>query len=110
MRLAVNRLAEKGEWGLDELKIEFEELIFADAPIEISGFAPDEIDQIMIGDELNAAELGPLEPGLGAVAVARPGDLFQLGPHRVVCGDATDSTVLARLMDGGPRGPLHLHR
>ena len=40
LRLAVNRLAEKGEWNLDELKIEFEELILSDAPIEISGFSP----------------------------------------------------------------------
>jgi ParB-like chromosome segregation protein Spo0J len=36
LRLAVNRLGEKGEWDLDELKVEFEELIFADAPIETS--------------------------------------------------------------------------
>jgi ParB-like nuclease domain len=44
LRLAVNRLGEKGEWNLDELEIEFEELILADAPIEISGFTLDEID------------------------------------------------------------------
>ena len=35
LRLAVNRLGEKGEWNLDELKIEFEELILSDTPIEI---------------------------------------------------------------------------
>ena len=45
LRLAVNRLGEKGEWSLDELKIEFEELILNDAPIEVSGFSLDEIDQ-----------------------------------------------------------------
>jgi hypothetical protein len=39
LTLAVNRLGENGRWDLDELKIEFEELILADAPIEISGFA-----------------------------------------------------------------------
>jgi hypothetical protein len=44
LRLAVNRLGEKGEWDLTELKIEFEELILTDAPIEISGFSLDEID------------------------------------------------------------------
>lgn len=46
LRLAVNRLGEKGEWDLCELKIEFEELVLADAPIEISGFFLEEIDQI----------------------------------------------------------------
>jgi hypothetical protein len=62
LRLAVNRLGEKGEWNLDELRIEFEELILADAPIEISGFDLDEIDQIVIGDEVETVEQGPLFP------------------------------------------------
>ncbi len=102
LRLAVNRLGEKGQWDLDELKIEFEELILADAPIEISGFSLDEIDQIVIGDVLEVAEQVPLEPDPGAVAVARLGDHFQLGPHQLICGDATDPAVLTRLMDGDP--------
>jgi hypothetical protein len=52
LRLAVNRLSEKGEWNLEELKIEFEELILTDAPIEISGFSLNEIDQIVLGDTI----------------------------------------------------------
>ena len=40
LRLAVNRLGEKGQWNLEELKIEFEELILADAPIEIRASRP----------------------------------------------------------------------
>ena len=100
LRLAVNRLGEKGEWNLDELRIEFEELILADAPIEISGFDLDEIDQIVIGDEVEVVEQGPLGPAPGAVAVARLGDMFQLGPHRLICGDATDPFVLRQLMAG----------
>jgi hypothetical protein len=48
LRLAVNRLAEKGQWDLDALKIEFEQLIVVDAPIEISGFAPAEIDHLLL--------------------------------------------------------------
>jgi ParB-like chromosome segregation protein Spo0J len=51
LRLAVNRLSEKGQWDLGELKIEFEELILTEAPIEISGFSLEEIDQIILGDE-----------------------------------------------------------
>jgi DNA modification methylase len=68
----------------------------------------DEIDQIVIGDELEVAEQGPLEPSPGAVAVAQLGDAFQLGPHRLICGDATDPTVLVRLMDGAPSARLTL--
>jgi DNA modification methylase len=99
LRLAVNRLAEKGEWDLDALKVELEELILTDAPIEIVGFSGDEIDQVLLGDVGDGLEQGPLEPE-SAVAVARIGDIFQLGPHRIVCGDATDPTVLARLLEG----------
>src|SRR3984885_1990611 len=50
LRLAVNRLAEKGQWDLDALKIEFEGLIVIDAPIEITGFSPAEIDHVILGD------------------------------------------------------------
>jgi hypothetical protein len=64
LRLVANRLGEKGEWNLDELKIEFQELILADAPIEISGFTLDEIDQIVLGEADDAVEQGPLAPGL----------------------------------------------
>ena len=107
LRLAVNRLAEKGEWALDALKIEFEELILLDAPIEIAGFSPAEIDQIVIGDGADGLEQGPLEPD-SATAVARVDDIFQLGPHRIVCGDATDPSVLARLLEGDAAARLVL--
>ena len=107
LRLAVNRLAEKGEWDLDALKIEFEELILLDAPIEIAGFSPAEIDQIVIGDGADGLEQGPLEPD-SATAVARVGEIFQLGPHRIVCGDATDPSVLARLLEGDAAARLVL--
>jgi hypothetical protein len=99
LRLAVNRLAGKGQWDLDALKIEFEELVLTDAPIEIAGFSSAEIDHVILGDGGDGLEQGPLEPD-AAVAVTRIGDVFQLGPHRIVCGDATDPAVLARLFEG----------
>ena len=98
LRLAVNRLAEKGQWDLDALKIEFEELILLDAPMEITGFSPAEIDHVILGEAADGLEQGPLEPD-PATAVARVGDMFQLGPHRIVCGDATDPAVLNRLLE-----------
>jgi DNA modification methylase len=108
LRLAVNRLGEKGEWNLDELRIEFEELILNDAPIEVSGFSLDEIDQILLGEAGEAVEQGPLAPEADAVAVARPGDVFELGPHRLVCGSATDPEMFRRLMQGDPPAQLIL--
>ena len=100
LRLAVNRLAEKGQWDLDALKIEFNELIVTDAPIEVSGFTLDEIDQVILGDGAGGLEQGPLEPEPFAAPVAKLGDMFQLGSHRVVCGNATDPQTLRLLSDG----------
>ncbi len=108
LRLAVNRLAEKGQWDLDALKIEFEQLIVVDAPIEISGFAPAEIDHILLGDEAEGLETGPLEPAPGATPISKPGDIFVLGPHRVICGDARDPEVVAKLMRDDPPARLLL--
>jgi hypothetical protein len=68
LRLAVNRLAEKGEWDLDALKVEFEELILMDAPIEIAGF--DEVDQVVLGQDASTVEQGPLAPEEGDAPVA----------------------------------------
>jgi DNA modification methylase len=98
LRLAINRLGETGSWNLEALKIEFEELILADAPIEISGFSLDEIDQIVLGADADGLEKGPLEPDLSAIPIARVGDIFQLGPHRIACADATDPETLGRVM------------
>ena len=77
LRLAVNRLAEKGTWDLEELKAEFNELIIEDAPIELSGFGLDEVDQLVIGDRDEATESGDIEPVPGPL-VTRVGDLFRL--------------------------------
>jgi ParB-like chromosome segregation protein Spo0J len=103
LRLALNRLAEKGGWNLEDLKIEFEELIVEQTPIEISGFSAPEIDQILLGDDPPPHEQGPLAPAPGAIAVAQEGDIFFLGEHKIACGDATAEDVFAALMrDDGP--------
>jgi hypothetical protein len=101
LRLAVNRLGETGSWNLETLKIEFEELILSDAPIEISGFSLDEIDQIVLSDDAGGLEKGPLEPDPFATPMSKLGDIFQLGPHRIACGDATDPEMLRRVLGDG---------
>jgi DNA modification methylase len=98
LRLAANRLGEKGSWDIEELQAEFKELIIADAPIELSGFGSDEIDQLVIGEYDENIEVGDLSPARGSLAVSRLGDLFRLGPHCLICGDATDPAIVSRLM------------
>ena len=100
LRLAVNRLGEKGMWKLDELQAEFNELILTEAPIEIVGFSPEEIDQILLIDDGGEVESGPLEPAENEQPIARTGDTFQLGAHLLTCGDACEPEVLGRLFSG----------
>jgi DNA modification methylase len=93
---------------LEELKLEMQEIIKLDGPIEITGFELSEIDQIIIGDELSALESGPLEPSANANPVAVAGDIFRLGHNRIICGDSTDAAVLEELMGDAAPGRLVL--
>jgi hypothetical protein len=97
LRLAVNRLGENGAWDLGELEARFKELVIADAPIEITGFGIDEVEQIIIGTDEGQREAVDLAAP-GSSAIARTGDFFRLGAHRVIYGDATDPAVIQRLM------------
>ena len=93
MRLALNRLAEKGQWDFEELKLELEELVLESAPIELTGFSFTEIDQVILGDEPEA--VGGGAPGARHQRKAlsiRIGDVFVLGQHRLACGDLTESS------------------
>jgi DNA modification methylase len=98
VRMALNRIGEKGSWNFDQLKLELQELIFEGAPIEITGFSLTEVDQIIIGEEPALTETGPVAPEPDARPVAQVGDIFALGKHRVICGDSTDPHSLEALM------------
>ena len=99
LRLALNRLQEKGSWDLEELKAELIELVDSGIEIEDTGITIAEFDQITLDDEVEPLEKGPISPEAGSKAVARIGDVFVFeGGHRVVCGDATDPAAYAAVM------------
>jgi hypothetical protein len=62
------------------------------------GFAAGEIDKLLNGDAPDPREDDVPEPP--AVPVSRAGDLWCLGKHRLLCGDATSATDVARLLNG----------
>lgn len=100
--LADNRTAEDAEWDPDLLAAEFEQLIALDPEFEITdtGFEMAEVDQLLMpadgADEPDPADL-PVHAAEVA-AVARPGDLWQIGDHRIFCGDALDPASYAVLL------------
>jgi hypothetical protein len=101
--LADNKLAEKAGWDREMLAVELEELQIAlpeiGLDVAITGFDPGEIDSIMLDFGEDRANPADLIPDLkDEAAVGRKGDLFVLGRHRIVIGDARDLHVYAQLM------------
>jgi hypothetical protein len=102
--IADNRIAELSNWDRDILAIEYQglhDLQFDD--LEVTGFSLGEIDTIL--DE--ASEKKPVGPGpeddvplAVAAPVSRKGDLWILGSHRLLCGDARTDGDYARLLEG----------
>ncbi len=98
-RLMDNRSNEDAEWDMDRLAEELRGLEAVQFPLEFTGFDERELQRITFAGPGGGGD-GDEPPPLPTQAVARPGDLFVLGAHRLLCGDATSLTDVARLMDG----------
>jgi DNA modification methylase len=101
--IADNKLALNAGWDEELLATELQGLLAeaVDFDIGVTGFTIAEVDSLIEG--LAVAEPGdPAEERLPAEAPARCrlGDVWQLGSHRLICGDALDPAVIAALMDG----------
>src|SRR5260370_19502783 len=101
--LADNKLAEKAGWDRELLAIELQGLIEIDVDIELTGFEMAEIDLILEeAREASATASGPEDevPECSPDrAVTQPVDLWLLGAHRLLCGDARDNAAYDRLLE-----------
>ena len=98
--IADNRLAEMAKWDRKTLRLEFKEFVVLDFDVELSGFSTGQVDLML--DEGLSKSMDDEQGALPAPAktVSRPGDLWQLGPHRLFCGDATMSASYEHLLEG----------
>jgi DNA modification methylase len=101
-RLLVNRSATWAEWDEELLAQELQELNEVGLDLSLSGFDPQEIDDLLLlPDDEEKANTAPPLPDR---AVSRPGDLWLCGhplrQHRILCGDATRPDAVARLLGG----------
>ncbi|MDS4011556.1 MAG: ParB/Srx family N-terminal domain-containing protein, partial [Defluviicoccus sp.] len=89
-RIADNRLAELSEWNDELLAAELHALNAAGFDLDLTGFAGDDLARLLApldeGDGLAGDDVIPEPP---ANPVSRPGDLWLLGDHRLLCGDST---------------------
>ena len=100
--IADNRIAENAGWNEDLLRLELEELRAENFDLDITGFDLDEIDRLLQGTEIAAGNIDDDEvPDAPEDPVTRPGDLWLLGNHRLLCGDATVLADVERVLDGG---------
>jgi DNA modification methylase len=106
--IADNKLAENAGWDQQLLALELKELsIELDFEITLTGFETPEID-LLIKTLSGEPPPEPLVPAVDKAvpAVTRPGDLWLIGNHRLLCGDARDSEAYARLMSGELAGAV----
>lgn len=100
--LADNKLALNAGWDRETLAVELQGLIDIEFDVELTGFSLAEIDLVL--DEASDASPEGRDapedevPPVGATAVTAPGDIWRLGRHRLICGDARDADVFHRLM------------
>src|SRR5450631_183078 len=99
-RLMVNRSVTWADWDEELLALELQEIQESDFDLSLTGFDPGEIDGLLA---LEDEEKANATPPLPESAVSRVGDRWLLGPHRVLCGDATNAENVAKLL--GDRKP-----
>lgn len=100
LNVALNKIS--GEWDESKLALLIADLDAADFDAELTGFDDDEI-QAMIGslDDDEVTDDGfDLTAALEAASFVQRGDIWTVGRHRLVCGDATNADDVAMLMDG----------
>ena len=104
LALADNKIAQNAGWDRELLASELPELaellIVENLDISITGFAPVEIDQIATDFEEDPSDpADTVDPEWTKDApLSRRGDLWELGQHRLLCGDARNADDLARLL------------
>jgi len=105
-----NRLALDAGWNGELLALELAELSDAGYDLTLTGFEDAEI-AALLADDARAEEVAREQdadepdaaddvPDAPVSPVSRTGDVWAIGPHRLICGDASDPTVVATLMQG----------
>ena len=107
---ADNRLSELSEMNDDKLAELLAE-IGDELPAELTGYTEDDmeslLDSIIGGEPEPDTESQDQEYQQPLPPMSKPGDLWLLGPHRLICGDATDEPTIERLMDGEKAAMVH---
>ena len=99
-RILANRSATWADWDEDLLRLELEELKLDDFDLALTGFDADELLEIMAGEETTSEGNTDEDaaPEVPETPVSKPGDVWIMGQHRLLCGDSTDATSYDTLL------------
>lgn len=100
LNIALNKIT--GEWNKELLADLIKDLQSTDLDVGVTGFEPPEIEQLFnsVHDKKVTEDDFDVEGELKKPTVARTGDVWLLGRHRVVCGDSIEPSTYDVLMDG----------
>ncbi len=99
--IADNRIALNATWDPEMLRVELGELLAEDYDLDILGFTDDELDRLLTGPEDKQGLIDDdAVPELAETAISKPGDIWLLGDHRLLCGDSTKLYDVERVMGG----------
>ncbi|EOV0939416.1 site-specific DNA-methyltransferase [Pseudomonas aeruginosa] len=102
--IADNRIAENAGWDDAMLRIEIAALQDDNFDLSLTGFDADALAELMAGDEPDAE--GETDddavPEVSERPISRPGDIWLLGGHRLLCGDSTVAESYDRVLNGDP--------
>jgi DNA modification methylase len=98
--LADNKLAELAGWDHDLLRMELQDLQLEEFDLGVIGFSDEELAELLADDDVVTTGLTDEDavPEVPERPVSIAGDLWLLGDHRVLCGDATDLTAVKKLV------------
>ena len=101
-RILANRSATWADWDEDLLRLELEELKLDDFDLALTGFDADELLEIMAGEETTSEGNTDEDaaPEVPVTSVSKPGDVWIMGQHRLLCGDSTNAASYTLLMAG----------
>ena len=97
-RLADNRTAQETSWDLELLPLEISELADLGYDLDVLGFDPEELTSLLVPATVGLVDPDEV-PEPPAEPITKPGDLWLLGHHRLLCGDSTE-----RRRRGSPDG------
>jgi DNA modification methylase len=98
--LVDNKLAENSTWDEEMLNVELQALAADQFDVSLTGFCDAELDRLLAQVEADPLADEDAAPAAEQTAITRPGELWLLGRHRVVCGDALAASTYDRLLGG----------